>query len=199
MKRSHILFVTAGILCLASCNSGKFNIQADMETAGFRQAESVQIQSEALDKPLTADIQNGHFSVSGKVKGSSFATLSLLGGPTRQGYPFILEHGNIVFTEKHAVGTPLNDSTAAFVQGLQTLAASLKDQPEQLRPAVHDRIKAYVQRHAKDPSGVYAVKFADGKVTPEEMQELIGLLSRDQRNEGVIRTISKNLKRGAEK
>ena len=179
---------------LVGCKGGKFDIQADMDTAGFRKAESIQVQSEALETPLATDIKDGHFAVSGKVKKPAFATLSLIGGPTRQGYPFILEPGHIVFTEKHAAGTPLNDSTTAFVKSVQALAAARKDQPETVAAEVSAKVKAYVKRHAKDPSSIYVILFAQRGLSKDEMKELIGILSPELQNEGAIRSIKQNLK-----
>lgn len=194
MKKNRIvLFFIAGCI-LVGCKARKFDIQADLETAGFRAAESVQVQSEVLEAPLTAEIKDGHFALSGKVKKPAFAKLSLIGGISRQGYPFVLEPGHIVFTEKHAEGTPLNDSTAAFVRGIQELDAAMKGQPEKLVPAVNAKVKAYVQRHAKDPSSIYVILFAQGGLSKEELKELIGLLSPELQNEGAVRSIIQSLK-----
>ena len=194
MKKRSIALMLLAACVLVGCKGRKFDIQADMDTAGFRPAESVQVQSEALERPMTAEIKDGHFAVSGKVKKPTFATLSLIGGPTRQGYPFVLEHGHIVFTEKHAAGTPLNDSTAAFVESVRALEIAMKDQPEKLPAVVNAKVKAYVKRHAKDPSSIYIILFAQRGLSKEEMKELIGTLSPELQNEGVIRSINQNLK-----
>ena len=95
MKKNRIVLFFLAACLLVGCKARKFDIQADMETAGFRAAESVQVQSEALEQPLTAEIKDGHFALSGKVNKSAFAKLNLLGGISRQGYPFILEPGHI--------------------------------------------------------------------------------------------------------
>ena len=194
MKKNRIVLFFLATCLLVGCKARKFDIQADMETAGFRAAESVQVQSETLEQPLTAEIKDGHFALSGKVNKPAFAKLNLLGGISRQGYPFILEPGHIVFTEKHAEGTPLNDSTTAFVISIQALDVAMKDRPEDLVAAVNARVKAYVQRHAKDPSSIYVILFAQRGLSKEELKELIGLLSPELQNEGAIRTISQSLK-----
>ena len=66
--------------------------------------------------------------------------------------------------------------------------------PEDLVAAVNAKVKAYVQRHAKDPSSIYVILFAQRGLSKEELNELIGLLSPELQNEGAIRTIKQSLK-----
>ena len=132
--------------------------------------------------PKKYKVMDGKFQISGQVERPVYTILETdteakyEDGRTKryiQGYPFILEPGNIVMDSEKPVfrGTPLNDACAeAYLKYFQLLESS---QFVELKQYMHD----FVAKHAADPAGVFMTLLTEDIMQPKEIMRMIKLLS----------------------
>ncbi len=132
--------------------------------------------------PKKHKVTDGKFQISGQVERPVYATLNAdmdakyEDGSTKryiQGYPLILEPGNIVMDSEKPVfrGTPLNDACAeAYLKYFQLLESS---QFVELKQYMQD----FVTEHAADPAGVFMTVLTEDILQPREIMRMIKMLS----------------------
>ena len=107
---------------------------------------------------------------------------------------FILEKGNITFEKGYAVGTPLNDSTYAFIHRISDLAKKYTGQKEPQVKAIEEEFTSFITRHANDPCAVWALKFGHHKIRRDLLLELIDVTSPAIQNDGEVSALKKELR-----
>ena len=189
MKRIAIVLLAATCL-LAGCSRGqKFTVHGTEQDTGFKGAEAVKIEYELMEKPLQAPMQDGAFTIKGKVDKPVVAKLSAVGMEKKMRWYFILEKGDISFKKGMGYGTPLNDSTFAFTHRIADIAKQYTGQKEIQVKAIEDEFKAFVSRHADDPCAIIAIMFGNHKLRSDALMDLIEATSPAIRNDGEIRAI----------
>ena len=194
MKKS-VLFLLASVAVLAGCSRGqKFTVQGTLRDFGFPPTtDSVKVEYELLEKPFLAAVNDKAVLVQGRVKKPVLATVESIGTDRRNLRFFILEKGDITFQNGMATGTPLNDSTRAFLANISTVAKQYTGQKEAQTEAVHKEISSFVSRHADDPCAIFAIKFADHKVSNDFLRQLIKSTSPAIQNDGEIHALTTRL------
>lgn len=192
MKRLFFLLAMAAVLTTACKGPSSFTVRGDLDSAGLLSpADSVMIEYDQLQAPLTAPVVDNAFTVTGKVEGAEFSKISALGGPRRSTKAFIAEKGTITFQDGFACGTPLNDSTRAFSLRLKALVDRYDG--EKLREAAEQECTSFITRHKNDPCAVYGLMIASRNMKPEAVLQLIESTSPAIRNNGDVRSISRRL------
>jgi len=194
MKRS-ALFLLASVAVLAGCSSGgKFTVRGTLDDVRFPAADSVRIAYETMEKPLQAAVLNNAFTIKGTVAEPTIAKLSTVGTERRNTRVFILEKGEITFRDGQVSGTPLNDSTQAFMMRLSDISKQYAGQQEELRKAIEGEYTAFVSRHPNDPCAIYAIMIAYRRVNPAFLLKLIESTSASIRNDMEIHPLYTRLK-----
>lgn len=194
MKRIAIILLAATCL-LTGCSRGhKFTVQGTLRDAGFKGATAVKVEYEMLQEPFEAPVVDDAFKVQGRVKKPTIAKLQAIGTEKRITRVFIAEKGDIVFERGYASGTPLNDSTRAFIHRVSDLAQKYKGQKELQTKAIEEEFTAFVTRHSDDPCAVYALMFGNHKFEADLMRKLINGLSPEMKNDGEIHALEKELR-----
>ena len=194
MKRIAIVFLAATCL-LAGCSRGqKFTVQGTLRDTGFKGATAVKVEYEMIEEPLEAPVTDDAFKVQGRVKKPIIAKIQAVGTEKRMTRTFILEKGDITFERGYAVGTPLNDSTVAFVHRISDLAKKYSGQKEPQVKAIEEEFTSFITRHADDPCAIWALKFGHHKVRRELLRDLIKVTSPAIRNDGEVRALDKELR-----
>ena len=189
MKRIAIVLLAATCL-LAGCSRGqKFTVHGTEQDTGFKGAEAVKIEYELMEKTLQAPMQDGAFTIKGKVDKPVVAKLSAIGMEKRMHWFFILEKGDISFKKGMGYGTPLNDSTLAFTHRIADIAKQYTGQKEIQVKAIENEFQAFVSRHADDPCAIIAIMFGNHKLHGDVLLDLIDSTSPAIRNDGEIRSI----------
>jgi len=188
MKRFTVLMICAAFLAAGCSHSARFSVKGDLNTVGFDKddTDSVMVYSHALDKPLETAVRNGEFSLHGKTDKPYIARLRGNGRISRIGLDFFLESGTIMFRNGQAVGTPLNDAVAGFMNRMEKLRTQYEENPADYRNACTEEVQRYVMAHLNDPTGPYVLKMnrrlinmkiareLDEKISPE-MKEAAGI------------------------
>ena len=194
MKRIAIVLLAATCL-LAGCSRGqKFTVQGTLRDIGFKGATAVKVEYEMIEEPLEAPVTDDAFKVEGRVKKPIIAKIQAIGTEKRMIRMFILEKGDITFERGYAVGTPLNDSTVAFIHRISDLAKKYSGQKEPQVKAIEEEFTSFITRHADDPCAIWALKFGHHKVRRDLLRELIGVTSPEIRNDGEVRALDKELR-----
>ena len=194
MKRIAIILLAATCL-LTGCSRGqKFTVQGTLKETGFKDATAVKIEYEMIEEPLEAPVTDEAFTIQGRVKKPTIAKLQAIGTKKRISRMFILEKGNITFEKGFAVGTPLNDSTFAFIRRVSELAQKYKGQKEIQNKAIEEEFASFVTRHSNDPCAIYALKFGNHKFNADLMRKLIDGLSPAIKNDGEIHALENELR-----
>ena len=194
MKRIAILLLAATCL-LAGCSRGqKFTVQGTLKDTGFTGATAVKVDYDMIQETLEAPVVDDAFTIQGRVKKPTIAKLQAVGTEKRLSRVFIAEKGNITFEKGLAVGTPLNDSTSAFIHRVSDLAKEYKGQKEAQNKAIEAEFTAFVTRHSDDPCAVFALMFGNHKFNPDLMRKLIDGLSPAIKNDGEILALEKELR-----
>ena len=198
MKR--ILLFLAAAACLASSCTRyqKFTVQGTLRDIKFPKADSVRMESELLEKPLFAPVNDKAFILQGKVKSPTIGKLYTVGTKRRNARFMILEKGTITFNDGIPCGTPLNDSTAAFTARLKSLNDKFPnpEDKEAKQKALEREFIAFVERHKDDPCAVYAILLAQNRMEPEVLLRLIRSTSPKIQNDGDVHSLKKNLTMG---
>ena len=198
MKR--ILLFLAAAACLASgCTRyQKFTVQGTLKDIKFPKADSVRMESELLEKPIFAPVNDKAFVLQGKVKSPTIGKLYTVGTRKRNSRFMILEKGTITFKDGIPCGTPLNDSTAAFTARLKSLTDKFPnpEDKEARQKAFENEFIDFVARHKDDPCAVYAILLAQNRMEPEVLLRLIRSTSTKIQNNGDVHTLKKNLTSG---
>ena len=192
MKKRVILLLAAAAV-LVGCGQ-KFTVQGTLDDLKFPAADSVVVEYETMTAPIKAAVQDGAFTLSGKVKKPTFAKVSTLGVSPRFTRVLVLEKGHISFKDGRAVGTPLNDAADAFTKSLNELNHQYQD-PESRREALEKAFSDFVSKHKKDPCAIYAILLGNHRMTPEFLLELIQSTSSEIQNDGDIHSLAKQLKK----
>ena len=194
MKRIAIVLLAATCL-LAGCSRGqKFTVQGTLRDIGFKGATAVKVEYEMIEKPLEAPVTDDAFKVEGRVKKPTIAKIHAVGTEKRISRVFILEKGNITFERGFAVGTPLNDSTVAFIHRISDLAKKYSGQKEPQVKAIEEEFTSFITRHADDPCAIWALKFGHHKLRPDLLLDLIKVTSPEIRNDGEVVALKKELR-----
>ena len=196
MKKS-VLFLLASVAVLAGCSRGqKFTVQGTLDDVDFpAHADSVKLEYELMPAPIQGPVTSKSFMLAGSVKKPIIARLSTIGTLRRNTRTLILEKGNITFQNGYAVGTPLNDSTYAFSHRVAEIAkANAADKGAQ-KAAVEKEFSDFVSRHKNDPCAVYAILFANHRLEPKFIRDLIKSTSPEIQNDGEVHGLNSTLKR----
>jgi hypothetical protein len=108
----------------------------------------------------------------------------------------ILEKGKITFQDGHAAGTPLNDTTAAFVNHLTEVQQALTERNADFdeRKAVFEKeFSSFVTRHKGDPCSVIAILLSRRNVEDEFLLSLIKTTTPAIQNYGEIHALKAEL------
>ena len=198
MKR--ILLFLAAAACLASgCTRyQKFTVQGNLRDIKFPKADSVRMESELLEKPIFAPVNNKDFVLQGKVKSPAIGKLYTVGTKRRNSRFMILEKGTITFKDGIPCGTPLNDSTFAFTERLKTLGDRIPnpEDREARQRAFENEFINFVARHKDDPCAIYAILLAQNRMEPEVVLRLIRSTSPKIQNDGDVHALKKSLTMG---
>ena len=192
MKRTSVYFLLAAMLLLAGCGRGStYVVKSTLKDARLSsKADTVMVLNDQLPAALKAPVSDGAFSVRGKVKGTAYSQLSILGGDRRMTRPFIAEKGTITFQDGLACGTPLNDETFAFTKRLQGLKDSYSG--DELGEAIKKEFLDFIAKHPADPCAYYAIHLADSRRLPGDfMAEIIEAADPAVRKDPDIKNIYK--------
>ena len=193
MKRIAIVLLAATCL-LAGCSRGqKFTVQGTLRDIGFKGATAVKVEYELIEEPIEAPVTDDAFKIQGRVGKPTIAKIQAVGTEKRLNRMFILEKGDITFEKGYAVGTPLNDSTRAFIHRVSELAKKYAGQKDPQVKAIEEEFTSFITRHADDPCAIYALKFGHHKVRRELLLDLIDVTSPAIRNDGEVRALDKEL------
>ena len=199
MKHS-VLILLAAALLVAGCGKARpFTVNGTLEDAKISiQADSVRVECEAIEQTVKAAVSEGAFTLKGKVSAPSIAKFAAFGDYNQATRLIILEKGTISFRDGRAVGTPLNDSTDAFVQRYANLLKAYQD-PEQRLAAVKKEMSSFVARHKDDPCAAFAIMMSDQRLDPSFTLELINTVSPGIQNVGSIHAMKGRLERESRK
>ena len=193
MKR-FVIVLTALALLATGCQKGqKFTVQGTVKETGFKDATSVKIEYELMEKALEAPVADEAFLIKGRVQKPVIAKLSAVGGEKRMERYFILEKGDITFERGMACGTPLNDSTMAFTHRVADIAQKFKGQRDLQVLNIKKEFTAFVSRHPDDPCAIYAAKFGHNKLDKDFLLDLIESTSKEIQHDGEMRALYKEL------
>jgi len=194
MKRNVFILMSV-MLLLAGCGKGqKFTVQGTLESAKIPAVESVAIEYEMMEAPLQAAVKDQAFSFKGRVQKPIIARLHPLGTEKRGHRFFILEKGDITFDGGLAVGTPLNDTTAAFIHKIAETAKQYKGQKKAQNDAIEQVFSSFISRHADDPCAVFALLYADRRFPSDTILKFIASTSPAIQNDGEIRALKTRTK-----
>ena len=198
MRRFFLLIAAAATLAVGCSRSQKFTVEGSLGDIKFPKADSVRMESELLDKPIIAPVNDRAFVLQGKVKSPAIGKLYTVGTTRRNARFMILEKGTITFKDGIPCGTPLNDSTSAFTARLKTLTEKFPnpEDKEARQKAFENEFIEFVARHKDDPCAIYAILLAQNRMEPEVLLRLIRSTSTKIQNNGDVHTLKKNLTSG---
>jgi hypothetical protein len=198
MRRIVLLIAAAACLAVGCSRSQKFTVQGTLKDIKFPKADSVRMESELLEKPIFAPVNDKAFVLQGKVKSPTIGKLYTVGTRKRNSRFMILEKGTITFKDGIPCGTPLNDSTAAFTARLKSLTDKFPnpEDKEARQKAFENEFIDFVARHKDDPCAVYAILLAQNRMEPEVLLRLIRSTSPKIQNDGDVHALKKNLTMG---
>ena len=198
MRRIVLLIAAAACLAVGCSRSQKFTVQGTLKDIKFPKADSVRMESELLEKPIFAPVNDKAFIIQGKVKEPTIGKIFTVGTKRRNARFMILEKGTISFKDGIPYGTPLNDSTAAFTERLKSLNEKFPNKEEDKdarQKAFENEFITFVARHKDDPCAVYAILLAQNRMEPEVVLRLIRSTSTRIQNDGDVHALKKDLTR----
>ena len=99
MRRIFLLIAAAATLAVGCSRSQKFTVEGSLRDIKFPKADSVRMESELLDKPIIAPVNDRAFVLQGKVKSPAIGKLYTVGTTRRNARFMILEKGTITFKD----------------------------------------------------------------------------------------------------
>ena len=132
-------------------------------------------------------VEDGKIRISGRVEKPLYSNLKVKmdvkfeNGETRtstQGFPFILEAGDIVMDSEQPLfrGTPLNDACSEAMAKFRELAES--EQFDELKSFAKD----FLKQHKDDPAFIYMIEESRGLLQPKDLLALIDQCGDDVQN-----------------
>ena len=198
MKRI-LLFLAVAACMVSGCHRPqKFTVQGTLKDIKFSKADSVRMESELLQKPIFAPVEDKAFVINGKVKDRTIGKIFAIGSYRREAKFMILEKGTISFKDGLAYGTPLNDSTAAFTERLRAVKNKYPnpEDRELLKKSVEDEFFAFVARHKNDPCAVYAILLGHNRLDNATLLKLIQSTSPEIQLDGDVHALKASLTNG---
>ena len=194
MRRIVLLIAAAACLAVGCSRSQKFTVQGTLKDIKFAKADTLRLESDQLEKPILAVVNDKDFVIKGKVKNPAIGKI-FSNSARRKSQFLILEKGTITFQDGHACGTPLNDSTVAFTERVKALAHKYPnpEDRELKKEAIEKEFATFVSNHKDDPCATYAILLAKNRIEPKMILKLIDSASPKIQKDGDVDAMKKIL------
>ena len=194
MRRIVLLIAAAACLAVGCSRSQKFTVQGTLKDIKFAKADTLRLESDQLEKPILAVVNDKDFVIKGKVKNPAIGKI-FSNSARRKSQFLILEKGTITFQDGHACGTPLNDSTVAFTERVKAIAHkySNPEDRELRKEAIEKEFATFVSNHKDDPCATYAILLAKNRLEPGVILKLIDSASPKIQKDGDVDAMKKIL------
>lgn len=198
MKRSLTILLAASLLMVSCGKYQHFTVKGSLEDAGLpATVDSILVECEFLAKqPLKVAVKDGAFEIKGKVKKASVAQISPIGTKLRNAHLMILQKGDITFRNGRAVGTPLNDTTDAYVNRMNEMNRALTERNagfDERKAAFEQTISDFVSRHKDDPCSAFAILLSRRNVEASFLLDQIKATSPEIQNFGEVHALKSQL------
>ena len=194
MRRIVLLIAAAACLAVGCSRSQKFTVQGTLKDIKFAKADTLRLESDQLEKPILAVVNDKDFVIKGKVKNPAIGKI-FSNSSRRKSQFLILEKGTISFKDGYACGTPLNDSTVAFTERVKALAHKYPnpEDRELKKEAIEKEFATFVSNHKDDPCATYAILLAKNRIEPKMILKLIDSASPKIQKDGDVDAMKKIL------